>query len=95
LEKTITLSFEIAPKEYERWLNWDDSKLYCTLLILNEQDDWRLPTLTELNHMFKSENDFASTGYWSSSEGISNDCGTEYYGGKVFSCYVRPVRTIK
>ena len=59
---------EVAAKEYERILNWDDAMLYCSLLVIDNKDDWRLPTLAELNYIYyKTENDL-SYAYWSSTE---------------------------
>ena len=70
------MNIEVSPKEYERKLNWYDGMMYCQLLVIDGVDDWRMPTIEELdyiynsdkevNDMYNSENDFAVDCYWSS-----------------------------
>ena len=94
------MNIEIAPKEYERRLNWNDAKLYCELLTIDGKMDWRLPTKDELNEIYNSENDFVGSYYWSSTEVSGSNAwsqslsgGTQNYGTKGGSYYVRAVRS--
>ena len=94
------MNIEIAPKEYERRLNWNDAKLYCELLTIDGKMDWRLPTKDELNEIYNSENDFVGSYYWSSTEYNGYDAwgqymsnGSQNYNFKFTSYYVRAVRS--
>lgn len=70
------MNIEISPRAYESYLNWEDGMLYCSLLVIDGKDDWRMPTIEELNDiynsdkevndMYNSENDFEVDCYWSS-----------------------------
>jgi hypothetical protein len=47
-----------AHQQYEKKLNWDDALLYCSLLMIDGYDDWRMPTLQELkciNHVLSND----------------------------------------
>ncbi len=95
------MNIEISPKEYEKLLNWYDSKLYCELIIDNK-NDWRLPTKEELNEIYNSENDFDGAYYWSSTPHYENHAWSQHFANgyhgnytKFASLYVRPVRTIE
>ena len=59
------MNIEISPKEYENKMNWDDGMLYCSLLVIDNKNDWRLPTLEELDYIRNSENDLMEDYYWS------------------------------
>ena len=60
---------EIAPKEYEVSLSFDESKMYCFLLNVDGKLGWRLPTIEELEGIYTCINDFRKNGwYWSSTE---------------------------
>ena len=95
------MNIEIAPKEYERYLNWYDGMLYCQLLIIDGKDDWRMPTLAELIYIYESENDFDSAVYWSSAKGNNVVWCKKFSDGYQnlnfprFSFHVRAVRTIE
>jgi hypothetical protein len=97
--------FEIAPKETERLLTWNDAKLYCFSLTIDGKTGWRLPTKEELDEIHESVNesvnDFVKTWYWSSTE--YNDIniwvqnfgyGNQFNGGlnKNGGGYVRAIR---
>ena len=95
------MKIEVSPKEYERTLNWHDAMLYCSLLVIDDKCDWRLPTKEELNYIYNSKNDFVGSYYWSSTEynggyawlqGLSH--GPQNYGNKNGSSYVRAVRSL-
>ena len=95
------MNIEISPKEYERQLNWNDAMLYCQLLVIDNKNDWRLPTREELNNIYHSENDFVGSGYWSSTETSGGNAwrqslsgGFQYNGIKGSSYYVRAVRSL-
>ena len=96
------MNFEIAPKETEIRLNWDDARLYCFSLNINGKTGWRLPTKDELNEIYQSKNDFTNDYYWSSTEvnclyawvqdmngGLQGN-NVKGYGGY----YVRAIRSI-
>jgi len=63
-------------------LNWSDAKAHCQNLSLGGYEDWRLPTIQELQSIVdigKKEptikrrfNNVTSSVYWSSSEGVSD-----------------------
>ncbi len=99
------MNIEISPKEYERELNWYDGLLYLSLLEIDGKNDWRFPTLNELEHIYKSVNDFGARYYWSSVEYTEDSAdsvgclgfifGPRIRNGKHILRYVRPVRTIE
>jgi len=60
------MNIEISPKEYEKKMNWEDGMLYCSLLVIDGVDDWRMPTLEELMEFFTSKHDEKVWVYWSS-----------------------------
>jgi hypothetical protein len=59
------MNFEIAPKSTEIQANWDDARLYCFSLNIDGKIGWRLPSISELNQIYNSENDFDGVWYWS------------------------------
>ena len=97
-------NIEISPKEYERTLNWHDGMLYCSILTIDNKNDWRLPTTEELKYIYDSENDFDGSSYWSSTEyskygnmdawSRSMASGDHYFHLKSNRFYVRAVRSI-
>ena len=46
------MKIEIIDKQYERKLNWYDGKLYCSMMVIDGKDDWRLPTKEELDYIY-------------------------------------------
>ena len=95
------MNIEISPRKYESYLNWYDGMLYCSLLVIDGVDDWRMPTIEELNEIYNSENTFSGS-YWSSTEyegnyawGQSMLDGFNYADSKGYSYYVRAVRSIE
>ena len=38
-------------------INWHDAKLYCENIILSEHNDWRMPTIEELQTLFDGSMD--------------------------------------
>jgi hypothetical protein len=98
------MQIEISPKEYEQRLNWHDGMLYCQLLVIDDKNDWRMPSLDELCEIFTSNHDFLDWVYWSSDE-VN---GGAWAWGQSFKLYgqnqhqlkygekymVRPVRNI-
>lgn len=80
------MNFEIAPKETEVKLNWDDAQLYCFSLNIDGKTGWRLPTKEEYNAILNSENDFRTDGYyWYSDEDYP----------KPYRLFVRAIRDLK
>lgn len=93
---------EIIAKEYEKKLNWNDGMLYCSLLVIDGVDDWRMPTIEELDYIYNNENDFDGSDYWSSIEGHGKLAWYQTMPGvgrdtasKSCMLYVRAVRSIK
>ena len=41
------MNIEISPTEYWKYLNPDDGKLYCSMVIINGKNDWRPMGLME------------------------------------------------
>lgn len=39
----------ISPKKYWKELNYQDAILYCSLLNIEEYDDWKIPNKDEMN----------------------------------------------
>jgi hypothetical protein len=96
-------TIEIAPKSTEILATWNDARLYCFSLIIDDKTGWRLPTKDELNEIYESENDFEKRWYWSSTEynGLyawsqNMNGGIKGYGGdKNYAvAYVRAIRSI-
>ena len=95
------MNIEICPKEYERKINWDDAIFYCQLLVIDDKCDWRLPTLDELEYIYKLEHDFDDGYYWSSTPKYSNTAwaknmsnGYKNHYTRYGKIFVRAVRTI-
>ena len=95
------MNFEIAPKETEIRLNWDDARLYCFSLDIEGKTGWRLPTKEELNEIYESENDFEKAYYWSSTALTGNSTwnqnfhlGFQSNSVKNGYYYVRAIRSI-
>lgn len=42
------MSIEISSEEYERFLNYDDGLLYCSMVVIEGIDNWRMPTEDEM-----------------------------------------------
>lgn len=72
---------ELSPKEYERHLNYDDAKLYCDLLSIDNKDDWRLPSLKELVTVIYDLQPAAGESYWTSTMEITGDPVAMFYNG--------------
>ena len=96
------MNIEISAEEYERKLNWEDGMLYCSMLVIDGVDDWRMPTIEELDYIYNSENDFEVDCYWSSLDDGNlawlHDMwcrGRQYMNKKTTRVYVRAVRSIK
>jgi len=95
------MNLEISDTQYVKLLNWYDAMMYCELLYIDEKDDWRLPTIDELNDMHESELDFDGIEYWSSTE-YDNETfwfqdlksGYSHCTYPIVIFHVRPVRTM-
>jgi hypothetical protein len=56
-----------VPKEYVKKLNYDDALLYCQLLNIDGNNDWRMPTLQECKHispLLKQHRRYDAILYW-------------------------------
>ena len=42
------MSIEISSEEYERFLNYDDGLLYCSMVVIEGIYNWRMPTEDEM-----------------------------------------------
>jgi hypothetical protein len=81
---------------------WIDAEKGCEKLVLNGYSDWRLPTIKELNSLYKNRDKiggFARGSYWSSTEDYHGWAwcqlfidGKQYANMKVSGLYVRAVR---
>ena len=96
----MTLPFEIAPKQYETALMWIDAMFYCRLLNIDGKEDWRLPTKEELDQIYRMENDFVCSAYWTSTKNygwfvnIQNlSTGKQCGVNRNNTYFVRPVRS--
>ena len=106
----ISMKFEIAPKEYEAPLQFQEAKLYCFSLNIDGKIGWRLPTIKELDGIYTCINDFNKSWYWSSTEvengvwfksfndhptvGFNEIIYFDEFHTNVNSCLVRPVRDL-
>lgn len=41
------MNIEISPNEYWKYLNPDDGKLYCSMVVIDDKNDWRPMGLME------------------------------------------------
>ena len=74
-------TIELSPKEYERQLNYEDAKLYCDLLSIDNKDDWRIPSLQELKSVLNDLKPSAGESYWTSTMEITGDPVVMFYNG--------------
>ena len=92
-------SLEVAQNDFPKYMFWAEAVKECSDL----GNGWRLPTKSELNLMYLNKDKiggFASSVYWSSTEGNSNHAwgqpfsyGTQGDYGKKNGMNVRAVRT--
>ena len=45
------MKIEIVPKQYIKKLNYQDAVLYCSILNIDDKNDWRLPSFAECRHI--------------------------------------------
>ena len=60
------MNIELAPIEYTKAMTWDEAKLYCFSLSIDDTVGWRMPTSDELDELFFSDYDFHELVYWAS-----------------------------
>ena len=90
--------FDVAQYDFIEEMNWKDAKAECAKL----GKGWRLPTLNELNVMYKYKDKIggvAANFYWSSTETGNGSAWRQYFNTgvqygcfKYFTSYVRAVR---
>lgn len=64
--------------------------MICDDLVLNEYDDWFLPSKDELNELYKNRTligGFAKENYWSSSEYSNNSAWSQDFSSGIQDCY--------
>jgi hypothetical protein len=93
--KIALYGYEIAEHDFEDEMTWYDAIKACEAL----GDGWHLPTIDELNMLYKNYRKFEIGGlyvnhYWSSTEDNYNNCGTgmvlNFHNGKVSpSCNIK------
>jgi hypothetical protein len=72
----MKLNIEWGP-EAPRPMSWQEAIDWCKSM----GDGWRLPTIGELRIAWEQNVEgFASSSYWSSSEGNSNNAWSQYFG---------------
>ena len=77
---------EVAPEEYWVETSFENIQLYLFSLNIDGKVGWRLPTGEELNEIYESENEYATTWYhWTADDDVESD-------GRL---YVRPIRDLK
>lgn len=42
------MNIEISDVKYERFLNYDDGLLYCSMVVIDGVDNWRMPSEDEM-----------------------------------------------
>lgn len=81
MKTNIINCLTLSHKEYERQLNYDDAKLYCDLLSIDNKDDWRMPSLKELQIVLNDLQPSAGESYWTSTMEITGDPVVMFYNG--------------
>jgi hypothetical protein len=97
------MNFEIASKETEVRLTWDEAIMYCFALNVDGKSGWRLPTKDELKEIYYAENDYELDWYWSSTECGGIDAWVQNFGNaaqysyhhKNNGYYVRAIRDLQ
>jgi hypothetical protein len=91
------MNIEIASSDNEILANWEDANAFCASL----GTGWRLPTKSELNSIYLSDEKRANAIYWSASSSggiawVQNlGSGKQYCNNVENVNYVRPVRDLK
>lgn len=74
---------------------WNSAVAFCNNLTLNDKNDWRLPTIVELQKMYQNKDLIGGFAtyipiYWSSTNDISNSnyaMGIDFYNGQISPFY--------
>ena len=59
---------EVSDKQYWKSLSYDDMMLYLMVLGIDNKNDWRLPTMLEIDDILKIEN---KSPFWYSDKNIA------------------------
>lgn len=59
-----TYAIEFAPKIYEQFLDYRDSRVYCEMITIDDKEDWHLPTLQQLAYYNFMAANFEWSSYW-------------------------------
>ena len=99
LELRNKMKLEISDSSLCKKLTWSDAISYTSQL----GDNWRLPTIAELELIYDSNNDFNNNAYWVNDGICLNPNYASYFDigagkvdavNKIQKMYVRPVRMV-
>ncbi len=93
----------VSPQDLTGTADWDEAVQICIDYRAGGFDDWRLPTIEELNMVFENKNqigNFTSFSYWSSTQYAEHFAwfknfvnGLQDNDFKDNTCYVRAIRS--
>ena len=61
--KEDKMNIEMCDREYWKELNYYDGMIYCSILVIDNKKDWRMPTLEEIDFIYEHEYDLDGR-YW-------------------------------
>lgn len=103
LDKTNGHGLVVSKQDLSATADWNEAIQFCTDYREGGFDDWRLPTIDELNLVYKNKDQvgsFVRFSYWSSTEYAGHFAwfqnfytGTQDNDFKDNTCYVRAIRS--
>jgi hypothetical protein len=51
------MSIELSKSQYWKRMGYHDALLYCSLLVIDDKDDWRMMTMEEYEHNIRIPDD--------------------------------------